>query len=119
MKITFLLILILPIYLGGPVEQERGFILHTLEYNKNLLLRVNKGLVLGVSSNLEILKDIASGIGPHHSLFVLGYTGWSAGQLEDEIQKGNWIVSDSSTDLIFTDNSEDKWYNALSKLGIR
>jgi len=110
--------LVLPVYLGGPVEQERGFVLHSGDYNKNLLLRVGKGEELAISSNIEILRDIAAGSGPKHSLFVLGYTGWDAGQLEDEIENNVWLVSDSSSDLIFGENSEDKWGAALYKMGI-
>ncbi len=110
--------LVLPVYLGGPVEQERGFVLHTGEYNKNLLLRVGKEEELAISSNIEILRDIASGSGPERSLFVLGYTGWDPGQLEDEIENNMWIVSDSSKDLIFNESSENKWGAALYKLGI-
>jgi putative transcriptional regulator len=107
--------LVMPVYLGGPVEPERGFILHTAEYTKNLLLKAESGLA--ISSNIEILRDIAEGTGPKNSLFVLGYTGWTAGQLESELRKNMWIVSDSSNELIFSDN-EDKWTAALSKLGI-
>ena len=105
----------MPVYVGGPVEPERGFVLHTPEYNKNLLMDLSGDLA--VSSNIEILRDIAHGAGPQHSLLVLGYTGWSAGQLEDELGKNMWIVSHSSSDIIFSD-SEDKWDVALSKIGI-
>ena len=110
--------LVLPIYQGGPVEQERGFILHTLEYNKNPLLRIDTKSNLGISSNIEILRDIVTGIGPEQSMFMLGYSGWADGQLEAEIEKGMWIISDSSQDLIFSEDSEDKWGAALNKLGI-
>ena len=105
----------MPVYVGGPVEPERGFVLHTPEYNKNLLLHLDGDLA--VSSNIEILRDIAHGNGPQHSLLALGYTGWSAGQLETEIQKNMWIISHSSRDIIFSD-VEDKWDAALSKMGI-
>lgn len=107
--------LIMPVYLGGPVEPERGFILHTSEYSKNLLM--HSGSNLAVSSNIEILKDIASGTGPAHSLFVMGYTGWIEGQLESEIEQNMWIISDSSNDLIFADTG-DKWIAALNNIGI-
>ena len=110
--------LILPIYQGGPVDQERGFILHTLEYNKNPLIKVNPYTKLGISSNIEILRDIVIGEGPKRSLFMLGYSGWSEGQLENEIEQGMWIVADSSQDLIFADESEDKWSAALEQIGI-
>lgn len=110
--------LVLPIYQGGPVEQERGFILHTLEYDKNPIMKVNPNTNLGISSNIEILRDIVKGSGPERSIFMLGYSGWSEGQLEDEIERGMWIVADSSPDLIFADESEDKWSAALEEAGI-
>lgn len=110
--------LVLPIYQGGPVEQERGFILHTLEYNKTPLMKVNPVNNLGISSNIEILRDIVQGSGPKRSIFMLGYSGWSEGQLESEIQKGMWIVADSSQDLIFAPEEEDKWSAALEEVGI-
>ncbi|MES2214969.1 MAG: YqgE/AlgH family protein [Pseudomonadota bacterium] len=107
---------IVPIYLGGPVEPERGFILHTTEYDKNLLLKFSNNLA--VSSNLEILRDIAKGTGPANSLFVLGYTGWNAGQLESEISSNFWLVADYDKDLMFDSIDEKKWDIALSRLGI-
>ena len=103
------------VYVGGPVEPERGFVLHTSEYNKNLLLQ--SGTDLAVSSNIEIIRDIAHGQGPAHSMVVLGYTGWAPGQLEGEIAKNMWIISNSSNDIIFSDTA-DKWGAALSKMGI-
>ena len=103
------------VYVGGPVEPERGFVLHTSEYTKNLLLQ--SGSDLAVSSNIEIIRDIAHGQGPQNSMVVLGYTGWSLGQLEDEIEKNMWIISNSSNEIIFSD-STNKWDIALSKMGI-
>jgi putative transcriptional regulator len=108
--------LIVPIYLGGPVEPERGFILHTTEYDKNLLLRFSDDLA--VSSNIEILHDIASGSGPANSLFVLGYTGWTGGQLEAEISSNFWLVSDYDKNLMFEGEDDKKWDTALDRLGI-
>ena len=107
--------LAMPVYVGGPVEPERGFVLHTSEYNKNLLLQSDSNLA--VSSNIEIIRDIAHGQGPQHSMVVLGYTGWAPGQLEGEIEKNMWIISNSSNDIIFSDTA-DKWGAALSKMGI-
>lgn len=108
--------LILPVYLGGPVEPERGFILHTAEYDENLLLKFPDNLA--VSSNMKILKDIAHGSGPCDSLFVLGYTGWDAGQLEQEMEKNMWLVSDCNKELLFSKSEEDKWDIALANIGI-
>lgn len=103
------------LYAGGPVEPERGFVLHTPEYNKNLLIKSSDGLA--VSSNIEIIRDIAQGQGPQNSMVVVGYTGWGPGQLEEEITQNMWIVSESSNDIIFSENV-DKWEIALSKIGI-
>jgi putative transcriptional regulator len=108
--------LIIPVCLGGPVEPERGFILHTKDYARNVLFSLNDKL--NVSSNVDILKDIASGHGPQKSLFVMGYTGWEPGQIEKEIESNLWIVADSDYDLIFNEKHDIKWKAALSSVGI-
>lgn len=108
--------LIIYVCLGGPVEPERGFILHTKDYARNILFSLNDKL--SISSNVEILKDIASGHGPQKSLFVMGYTGWEAGQIEKEIESNLWIVADPDYDLIFNEKHDIKWKTALSSVGI-
>ncbi|ADE29543.1 hypothetical protein MA5_01515 [Rickettsia prowazekii str. GvV257] len=105
-----------PIYLGGPIEHEKGFFLHSRDYNKNLLLDFHNDLA--VSSNLEISEDIAFGKGPKNSLFIVGYTAWKPGQLEEELEKNLWLVMDCSKEFIFAENPENKWHNALKHLGI-
>ncbi len=107
----------LDIHLGGPVEVKRGFFLHTGEYNKNLLFD-SSDKNLAVSSNAQILQDIANGTGPQNSLFIIGYTGWSSGQLEFELENNLWIISEPEHDLIFLKDSEQKWTKALGMLGI-
>ncbi|WP_341764151.1 YqgE/AlgH family protein [Candidatus Tisiphia endosymbiont of Beris chalybata] len=109
--------IVMPIYLGGPVEHERGFFLHSDDYDKNLLLKFQNHLA--VSSNHKISYDIAAGQGPKDSLFIIGYTAWKAGQLEAELKDNLWIVLDSDKDFIFADHPENKWDHALEKLGIR
>lgn len=110
-------ILNLKIHIGGPLELERGFFLHSAEYNKNLLFKLENS-ELAVSSNIEILKDITTGSGPKHSIFAIGYTGWGAGQLELEIQNNLWLLSELDYDIIFGDDHTTKWSNALAKLNI-
>ncbi len=107
----------LKIHIGGPLELGRGFFLHSAEYNKNLLFKLENS-ELAVSSNIEILKDITSGSGPKHSIFAIGYTGWGAGQLELEIQNNLWLLSEPDYDIIFGDDHTTKWSNALAKLNI-
>ncbi len=107
----------LDVHLGGPVEMERGFFLHTNEYDKNLLFNpIDDGLA--VSSNLQIIQDISNGVGPKQSLFIIGYTGWGADQLEFELENNLWIVSEPNLDLIFDKDADNKWLKALSTLGI-
>lgn len=107
----------LNVHLGGPVEMARGFFLHTTEYDKDTLFK-SDGHSLAVSSNPEIIKDIAGGSGPQDSIFIIGYTGWNAGQLEFELEHNLWIVSEPDHDLIFQTNPKEKWNKALGKLGI-
>lgn len=109
--------LVLPIYLGGPVELERGFFLHSSDYDKNLLFKFQGNLA--VSSNINILQDIASGQGPKNSLFLVGYTAWKPSELEFELENNLWVVSDCDSDLIFLESNEKKWQTALKRIGIK
>lgn len=106
----------LSIYLGGPVELEKGFFIHSSEYNKNLLFKPQDNIA--ISSNIDILKDIVNGIGPKESLFVVGYTGWAPGQLESEIEKNFWLVSECDPRLIFANANDQKWNIALRNIGV-
>lgn len=106
----------LKVYMGGPVEPERAFFLHSGEYNKNLLFQFQDNIA--VSSNTDILLDIMDGSGPKEKLFFVGYTGWVSGQLETEIKNNQWIVSDFDRGLIFKQKDTDKWSTALHRLGI-
>ena len=106
----------LPIYLGGPIELEKAFLLHSGDYDKNLLFKFQDNLA--VSSNAEILKDLAKGSGPSNSMFIVGYTVWKKGELEAELENNYWIVSDCDKELIFSETDDRKWNTALKKLGI-
>lgn len=108
--------LTLPIYLGGPIELEKAFLLHSGDYDKNLLLKFHDNIA--VSSNAEILKDLANGIGPASSMFIVGYTVWKKGELESELENNFWLVTDCDEDLIFSEVNDQKWSEALKKLGI-
>lgn len=104
------------IFIGGPVSTERGFVIHSNDYSKNLLCTFPNQV--SVSSNLEIFQDIATGNGPKQNLLLMGYTGWEKGQLEKEIENNFWIISSCSKDLIFLENNEEKWNLALTEAGI-
>ena len=90
------------VYFGGPVETERGFILHSLEYNSPHTLVINHEV--GMTASIEIIKELAAGTGPTKSLLALGYAGWGAGQLDGEIQENAWLSVDPDQDLIFKEN---------------
>ncbi|MEQ9115835.1 MAG: YqgE/AlgH family protein [Rickettsiales bacterium] len=102
-------------YIGGPVDVEKGFILHSNDYTKNVLEK-NKEIYL--SSNIEVLKDIRKGTGPKESLFLFGYCGWDKGQLEEEIRENLWIICESDENTIFKVNNNEKWKQAINKLNI-
>lgn len=105
-----------PLYLGGPVSPDVGFVLHTKEYQKKTSCESTNHLT--VSSNIEILYDIAKGSGPKKSLLIMGYTEWKAKQLEEELEENYWIIMEENEDLIFNKNHEIKWEAALNHLGI-
>lgn len=103
---------------GGPVDTRRGFVLHSTEYQPDNAenLAINDDFAL--SATTEILRDIAAGLGPARRFMALGYAGWSAGQLEDEIGENSWLTAAAPPDLVFGARINDKWSAALSSLGI-
>jgi putative transcriptional regulator len=102
---------------GGPVETERGFVLHTADFFiENSTLPIDEGICL--TATLDILKAIARGNGPESALLALGYAGWAPGQLETEIQSNGWLHCPADADLIFGTNVEAKYDQALRKIGI-
>ena len=102
---------------GGPVETGRGFVLHSSDfYIEKATLRIDEGICL--TATVDILKAIASGGGPKHAILALGYAGWGAGQLENEIQHNGWLHCDADPDLVFGDDVDEKYLRALRKIGI-
>ncbi len=105
----------IPIHFGGPVEANRGFVVHSAEYaTEDSLIRKDG---IAVTASVAVLQQIAEGKGPSEGMLVLGYAGWSPGQLEAEIEGGSWIVVPASTQLVFDRNNEAKWNSAVSTLG--
>lgn len=103
--------------IGGPVELERGFFLHSDEYDKNLLFQPSEGNI-AVSSNPQILDDINVGKGPKDKLFIIGYTAWAPGQMEFELEHNLWIVSEPDNKLIFHTEAQEQWHEALKSAGV-
>ena len=101
---------------GGPVEAGHGFLLHTSDYARPETIIVTPQF--HVTATIEALSDVANGCGPRESLFVLGYSGWGAGQIEQEIADNAWLVVDADHDLLFNTESEDCWDRAYGRLGV-
>jgi putative transcriptional regulator len=106
----------LPVLMGGPVDQQRGFVLHSPDYQGAHTLKVNDALA--VTSTLDILQSLALGQGPGRYLLALGYSGWSPGQLESEILRNGWLHSDIDIDLIFSGDHAAMYARALHILGV-
>jgi putative transcriptional regulator len=105
------------VLVGGPVERERGFVLHTDDYQGEFSLEVGGGV--GLTATREVLEAMASHNGhPRRSLLALGYAGWGAGQLEREIRENVWLTCEADEALIFDADHETKWARAIAKLGI-
>ena len=102
---------------GGPVETERGFVLHSADFFiENSTLPIDDGICL--TATIDILKAIARGDGPESAILALGYAGWAPGQLENEIQGNGWLHCAADSDLIFGTDIGGKYELALKKIGI-
>lgn len=105
------------VHQGGPVDTGRGFVLHTSDFHLDAsTLPISEELSL--TATVEILKAIAEGRGPEHSLLTLGYAGWAPGQLESEIQDNGWLITDSDPDIIFSAADGERYRRALATLGV-
>ena len=101
---------------GGPVENGRGFVLHTTDWATEGSLAVQPGLAL--TASVDILKAIAGGGGPREGVLALGYAGWGPGQLESEIQQNAWLSVPADERLLFGAAPDTLWREALAKLHI-
>ena len=104
------------VFTGGPVEPNRGFVLHSADYLHDTTLIVSE--LVALSATVDILKALATGTGPRHSLLALGYAGWGPGQLEAEIQENAWLHTEVDPVLLFGTEAALKWPLAMAKLGI-
>ena len=105
------------VFFGGPVEFKSGFLLHSTEYEiKNTSLKIDDNFCL--TNDTKALSDIFEGNGPVSSLFMLGYAGWSPGQLEKEIMEDSWLVANADPELVFNNSFSDKYNLSLEVLGI-
>jgi putative transcriptional regulator len=101
---------------GGPVEEGRGFVLHSDEWRAEGSIPVEGGLAL--TANVDILKAIAEGGGPRQCVLALGYAGWGPGQLESELSENAWLTAPADEALLFDADAATKWQRAMSKLKV-
>jgi len=106
------------VLIGGPVERDRGFVLHTDDFScPQSSLAVMPGVNL--TATREVLEALAAPAArPRRAIMALGYSGWGAGQLEREILENTWLICEPDESLIFGDDHERKWSRALDKIGV-
>jgi putative transcriptional regulator len=111
-----------PVYFGGPVQTERGFVLHEHPvgseggtYTSSIVI---PGGGLEMTTSKDVLEAMAHGAGPRKVLVTLGYSGWGAGQLEDEIGRNGWLTVDAAPEVIFDTPVAQRYQRALQLLGI-
>ena len=106
----------IPVYWGGPVDLKEIFILHTSEYKSETTKNYGN---ISISQDYNILFDIAKNKGPEKSLIIFGYSGWGKGQLEGEMERDYWILSDIDLNITFDEDSNTKWNKAFKNSFIK
>lgn len=101
---------------GGPVDRSRGFVLHSADYMVESSMQVRSDICL--TATVDILRAISVGQGPGKAMMVLGYAGWSAGQLENEISQNGWLTCPANAALLFDTDLEHKYETVLAAAGI-
>ncbi|MEQ1498192.1 MAG: YqgE/AlgH family protein [Novosphingobium sp.] len=105
-----------PVHIGGPVESQRGFVLHTDDWEGPGT--VQAAPLCSLSTSVEVLRAIAAGGGPSRFLIALGYAGWGAGQLDGEMRRHGWQVVDGSQELLWETPAEARWTKSWRSAGI-
>lgn len=104
------------VYLGGPVQTDRGFVLHSGGRGWDSTLHITPDV--SVTTSKDILEAIAQGRGPEHTLVALGYAGWSSGQLEEEMSANAWLSGPANDEILFRMSPEQRWLAAARLLGV-
>ncbi|MBL6786874.1 MAG: YqgE/AlgH family protein [PS1 clade bacterium] len=107
----------LPVYVGGPVQSDQGFVLHTSDYEKTLN-SLSQELPIALTQSADVLVDAARGQGPEMMRLFLGYAGWGSGQLEGELQDNAWLVCEANIAGIFTSQSDELYEKSVAAMGI-
>ena len=107
----------LPVMRGGPVEKVRGFVLHSDDYfAEKTSIDLDDGIAL--TASVDILRAIATGLGPRRALLALGYAGWAPGQLDREIQENGWLTCAADSEFLFSVDPAKKYNAALGRIGV-
>ena len=104
------------VYFGGPVEPNKGFVVHRRDYAIDGTMAVENGYA--VTSNREVIEALGNGVGPEPAAIAFGYAGWGPGQLEGEIARRDWYWIPADEGLIFGEEDSEKWQRALAKRGL-
>lgn len=105
-----------PLYLGGPVQTDRGFVIHCGPHHFDSTMTVTPDI--RITTSRDVLEAIASGRGPAQCLVALGYAGWTSGQLEDELAANAWLSAPADAEILFTLPSPMRWQAAAQLLGV-
>ena len=101
------------IHYGGPVSPDSGFVLHTTEHEFEVAHQLRKNVA--ISPMKTVLRAMARGKRPKKIVFLVGYAGWGAGQLEREMRRGDWYTAPADPDILFDDDHESKWSRAMER----
>jgi putative transcriptional regulator len=101
------------IFAGGPVQQQMGFVVHSTDYQHAETIAINAEL--SATPNADVLRDMARGKGPRQTLVAFGYSGWSAGQLEVELARKDWLVASADAALVFDTHRDRVWDEAMAR----
>ncbi len=105
-----------PIVCGGPVQPERGFVIHPNKHDWHSTLHLPNDI--SITTSQDILHAMAKHEGPEHALISLGYAGWGPGQLEEELLRNYWLTSPATADILFQQPFAERWSAATRSLGI-
>lgn len=104
------------VYMGGPVQRERGFVLHSPEHDWEGSLPVSEEIY--ITTSRDVLEALAHGRGPKRFLVALGYAGWGPGQLEEEMANNAWLSGPADADIVFEHSDDERWQAAAALLGV-
>lgn len=106
-----------PVLIGGPVQPERGFVLHVPHGNWDSSYRITDNLC--VTTSRDILAAIAEGNGPQQALIALGYASWGAGQIEQELKENSWLTADATRQILSETPLDERWDSAAALVGVK